>query len=326
MVEKILITGGAGYIGATMAQMASEAGYEVIVLDNLSTGHKKLLRPHNKFIQADLRDYKELEQILEEIQPYAIMHFAGSISVGESVEFPDLYYENNIISSLNLFSLAGKLGVKNIIFSSTAAVYGNAADKPIKEEDNKSPINPYGHSKLMAEQFLQDISRQYGFNYGILRYFNAAGAYIEQNLGEMHEPETHLIPLILQAASGKRESINIFGNDYATKDGTCIRDFIHVKDLCQAHLDLLKYIENGTSNDNIFNVGSSDGFSVKEVIDIAKEVTEIDFKTEIKERRDGDPAILVADSSKARKALNWQPKYSSLRNIIQDAWEWEKRL
>jgi len=320
---RILVTGGAGYIGSHVVKALGEKGYEVLVVDNLSKGHKEAVL-YGKLVVADLKNKESLDVIFKEFKPDAVMHFAAFIEVAESVREPLKYYKNNTINTINLFEVMIKNNVNRFIFSSTAAVYGNPEKIPIPETEPIKPINPYGQSKAFVEKILHDFDRSYGLKYVSLRYFNAAGADPEGRIGESHNPETHLIPLILKTAKGERESIKIFGTDYPTPDGTCIRDYIHVDDLAEAHILALEYLLEG-GNSKVFNCGYGHGFSVREVIDTARKVTGIDFKVEETERRPGDPAILVADSSKLRKVLDWKPRFNDLEYIIRTAWNWERK-
>ncbi len=318
---KILVVGGAGYIGSHMVKQLAKAGNEVITLDNLSYGYRDAVK-YGEFIEGDLGDDTVLDAIFKPGDIDAVMHFAGFIQVGESVIKPSMYYHNNVVNTHVLLDAMLRHEVKNFIFSSTAAIFGEPDYTPIDEKHNRQPINPYGHSKLMIEQVLDDYDKAYDLRSTCLRYFNAAGADPEGELGERHVPETHLIPLILQAASGRREDIKVFGDDYATDDGTCVRDYIHINDLCQAHsLALQKMMKEDKSAR--YNLGNGKGFSVKQVIDIAKEVSGNDFKVSIEPRRDGDPAVLVADATLAKQELNWQPKFAELKDIVQTAWQWE---
>ena len=320
---KIVVTGGAGYIGSHVVKTLGEKGYEVYIIDNLSKGHKEAIL-YGKLIVADIGNKGVLSKILSSIKPDAVMHFAAFIEVAESVKNPKKYYENNTVKTLTLLESILDNDIKYFIFSSTAAVYGNPKTIPIPESEPVKPINPYGQSKAFIEKILQDYNKAFGLNFVSLRYFNAAGADPEGRIGESHNPETHLIPLILKTAKGEKNSIKVFGTDYPTFDGTCIRDYIHVEDLAEAHILALEYLIEGGKSD-IFNCGYGHGYSVKEVIDTAKRVTGINFKVEKSERRPGDPAILVADSSKIRKNLNWNPKFDDLEYIIKTAWNWEKK-
>jgi UDP-glucose 4-epimerase len=318
---KILVVGGAGYIGSHMVKQLALAGNDVITLDNLSYGYRDAVK-YGEFIEGDLGDDVVLDNIFQSGDVDAVMHFAGFIQVGESVVKPSMYYHNNVINTHTLLDAMLRHDVKNFIFSSTAAIFGEPDYTPIDERHNKQPINPYGHSKLMIEQVLEDYDKAYGLRATCLRYFNAAGADPDGELGERHIPETHLIPLILQAASGRREDIKVFGDDYATDDGTCVRDYIHINDLCEAHsLALQKMMAQDKSAR--YNLGNGKGFSVKQVIDVAKEVSGNDFKVSIEPRREGDPAILVADATLAQKELDWQPKFAELKDIVETAWNWE---
>ena len=318
---KVLITGGAGYIGSHVVKLLKEKNIEVLVVDNLSKGHKEAVLD-TQLVVGDVGDTKFMKSVLNSFKPDAIMHFAAFIEVGESVKNPLKYYLNNTVSTLNLLKTMIETNVNRFIFSSTAAVYGIPENIPIKESEPINPINPYGSSKAVVERMLKEFSQAYGLKYVSLRYFNAAGADESGLIGESHNPETHLIPLILKTAKGERESIKIFGTDYPTPDGTCIRDYIHVTDLAEAHYLSLQYLMDGAES-NVFNCGYGHGYSVKEVIDACKKVTGIDFKVEETERRPGDPPILVADAEKIKKTLNWKPKYDDLNYIVRTAWNWE---
>jgi UDP-glucose 4-epimerase len=318
---KILVVGGAGYIGSHMVKQLAQSGNDVLTLDNLSYGYRDAVK-YGEFIEGDLGDRIVLDSIFKAGDIDAVMHFAGFIQVGESVIKPAMYYHNNVVNTFTLLDAMLHHEVKNFIFSSTAAIFGEPDYTPIDEKHNKQPINPYGHSKLMIEQVLEDYDTAYGLRSTCLRYFNAAGADPDGELGERHVPETHLIPLILQAASGRRQDIKVFGDDYPTDDGTCIRDYIHINDLCEAHsLALQQMIKRDQSAR--YNLGNGTGFSVKQVIDIAREVSGKDFKVTTEPRRAGDPAVLVADATLAKKELNWQPKFAELKDIVQTAWRWE---
>lgn len=320
---KILVVGGAGYIGSHMVKMLVDGGHNVITFDNLSSGFRDAVLG-GEFVQGDLADLAAIDQVFEKYQPEAVMHFASYIQVGESVQHPDKYYLNNFTNTLNLLNAMVKHQVKHFIFSSTAAVFGEPEYVPIDEVHSKNPLNPYGRSKWMVEQVLADYERAYGLKSVCLRYFNAAGADPSGLLGERHEPETHLIPLILQAISGKRSHISLFGRDYDTPDGTCIRDYIHIVDLCSAHLlALMKLVKDGTSMR--FNLGNGEGFSVQEVISAAERVTGKKVKVIEAPRREGDPARLVADATLAENTLSWAPVYADLETIIAHAWQWETK-
>jgi len=326
----ILIVGGAGYIGSHMVKMLAEDGHRVIVLDNLSTGFEEAARFGEKLIVGDLADESLLDQLFTDYQFDSVMHFAAASLVGESMENPAKYYRNNVSNTLNLLDVMVKHQVLNFVFSSTAAIFGEPEYTPIDERHPKNPINPYGASKLMVERILEDYASAYGLNSVCLRYFNACGADPDGELGEMHDPETHLIPLVLQAASGRRDNIKIFGTDYPTPDGTCVRDYIHILDLCDAHrLAMHQLLGEKLKGADVFNLGNGDGFSVKEIIDCAQEVVAEDAKKiDLLEqsRRPGDPAVLVADSAIARNDLDWQPEFNQLNQMISHAWQWEKGI
>lgn len=318
MPIKILIVGGAGYIGSHMVGVLVRAGFQPIVLDNLSTGHRDAVT-EAEFILGDIADCHLLDTLFMQHDIAAVMHFASFIQVGESVQQPAKYYANNVCGTVTLLQAMLKHGVKHFIFSSTAAVYGEPQYTPIDESHPLRPVNPYGHSKRMIEQILEDFAHAYDFHFMSLRYFNAAGADPEGNLHERHEPETHLIPLILRAAKNPKQSIKVFGRDYPTPDGTCVRDYIHVVDLCSAHLLALNGLLNNRKG-GFYNLGTGIGFSVQEVIDTASEVTEKAILVEDAPRRPGDPAILIADPRKAMQELQWQPQYSDLPTLIRHAW------
>lgn len=321
---RILVVGGAGYIGSHMVKYLGRKGCEITVLDNLSSGHADAVLV-GKFIEGDLADTGFLDVLFAENVFDVVMHFASSILVGESVLDPAKYYRNNVMNTQNLLDAMRRYGVNHFIFSSTAAIFGEPEYTPIDEKHRKQPINPYGRSKLMVEQILEDYDRAYDLKSICLRYFNAAGADPDGELGERHDPETHLIPLLLQAASRKRDAITVFGRDYDTEDGTCIRDYVHVNDLCEAHwLAILNLRQHGKSKR--FNLGNGNGYSVQQVIDVCLDVTECDINVIEGERREGDPAVLVADSSCARRELGWQPKNEGLVDIVRHAWLWEKEI
>ena len=318
----ILVVGGAGYIGSHMVKWLLSAGHEVTTFDNLSKGYRNAVTG-GVFVEGDLGSREQLERLFAETSFDAVMHFASFIEVGESVREPAKYYQNNFTNTQHLLDAMVQHGVKHFIFSSTAAIFGEPQSIPIDEAHPKLPINPYGNSKRMVEQLLEDYDKAYGLKSVSLRYFNAAGADIDGELGERHNPETHLIPLVLQAASGRRTSISVFGTDYETPDGSCVRDYIHVQDLCEAHLLALKSLqETGASNQ--FNLGNGQGYSVQQVIDCARAVTDCEIPVRFEARRAGDPAVLVADAGKARAELGWQPQLSSLEQIIETAWNWEQ--
>ncbi len=319
----ILIVGGAGYIGSHINKYLNEKGEETIILDNLSQGHKEFVK-WGKFIECDLNNINEIEEIFKNNKIDAVMHFSAYSLVKESVINPKKYYENNVKNTLNLLSIMLKYNVNKFIFSSTCAVYGNPQELPLKEEHSLNPINTYGITKHMVETILKDYSIAYSdFNYVSLRYFNAAGADPQSEIGEWHTPESHLIPLILDVAVGKRENIHIFGTDYETRDGTCVRDYIHVLDLAQAHYNALKFLEENNKSE-IFNLGNGTGFTVKEIIDVCQKVTGCKIKVINDEPRPGDPPILIGSSQKAKKILKWEPQYSNIEEIIKTAWNWHK--
>ncbi|RUR45997.1 UDP-glucose 4-epimerase GalE [Vreelandella populi] len=326
---KLLIVGGAGYIGSHMVQQLNRQGHEIIVLDNLSTGFRELAR-YGELVVGDLADTALLEDLFALHRFEGVMHFAACSLVGESVNKPGKYYRNNVANTLNLLDVMVRHNVNHFIFSSTAATFGEPEYVPIDEAHSQQPINPYGASKLMIERILQDYASAHGLNSVCLRYFNACGADPEGEIGECHDPETHLIPLILQAASGRRKSITVFGRDYATEDGTCIRDYIHIEDLCSAHALALQALVNGDQSGALgFNLGNGLGYSVQQVIDAVQRVVAEDgysLKVEEGERRAGDPARLVADATLAKRELGWQPQYADLPTIIRHAWAWEKKL
>lgn len=323
-MQTILIVGGAGYIGAHMVKILLKTHYKVIVLDNLSTGHPDAVLG-GKLIFGGLTDEIALDQLFKTHHIDGVMHFASFIEVGESVKQPSKYYQNNVACTLNLLSALIAHQIKVFIFSSSAAIFGEPQYIPIDEQHPKNPMNPYGLSKWIIEQILADYDKAYGLKSICLRYFNAAGADPEGQLGERHDPETHLIPLVLQTASGRRKAISIYGQDYDTPDGTCIRDYIHVNDLCQAHLLALQQLLTGGAS-AAYNLGNSAGFSVKQVIEVAREVTGKSIPVQMEERRTGDPARLVADASLARAVLGWKPQYADLKTIIEHAWQWERQL
>lgn len=323
---KVLVTGGAGYIGShVVKQLGERGGYDITVLDNLSTGFESSIL-YGKLVKADLSDFAFVEKFLDDEKFDAIIHFAASIVVPESVENPLKYYMNNTVNTTNLIRCAVKSGVKSFVFSSTAAVYGEPKSGVVTEESPLSPINPYGYSKLMSEQVLKDTSTAHsGFNFVILRYFNVAGASMDGRIGQRFPNATHLIKVASETACGKRAKMYVFGEDYPTNDGSCVRDYIHVEDLASAHLSALDYLGNGGKSD-IFNCGYGKGASVKEVISTVKKVTGVDFEVQKAPRRAGDPALLVSDNSKILKTLSWKPKYDNLELICKSAYEWEKNI
>lgn len=318
---KILVTGGAGYIGSHAVKGLLEKGYEVVVVDNLDTGHVEAIPSNIQFYIGDIRNRNFLNDVFEKENIEGIIHFAAHSLVGESITNPLKYFHNNTYGMMVLLDVMKERNVDKIVFSSTAATYGEPKNIPITEEEATSPTNPYGESKLMMEKMMKWADKAYGTRYVSLRYFNVAGASLDGSIGEDHRIETHLIPLVLQTALGKRESITIFGNDYNTKDGTCIRDYIHVVDLVDAHILALEYLIKGNES-NIFNLGSATGYSVKEIIDVAKKVTGVPIHTIQGERRIGDPSRLIASSKKAQEMLGWEPKYTNIQQIIESAWNW----
>ncbi|NJJ40089.1 UDP-glucose 4-epimerase GalE [Paenibacillus apii] len=316
----ILVTGGAGYIGSHTVAELLDRGEEVVVLDSLVTGHKESLLGGKLYV-GDLRDKELLAKLFAENDIEAVIHFAASSLVGESMKDPVKYYDNNVYGTQCLLEGMQKAGVDKIVFSSTAATYGEPEKVPIEETDRTEPSNVYGETKLTMERMMSWFDKVLGIKYVALRYFNAAGAHASGKIGEDHRPESHLIPLVLQTALKQRESIAVFGDDYPTEDGTCIRDYIHVSDLADAHVRAVTYLRSG-SGSNFFNLGNGLGFSVKEVIETAKEVTGLDIPVVIQERRAGDPAVLVASSDKARSVLGWNPSRADLKEIIRSAWNW----
>lgn len=320
----ILVTGGAGYIGSHTVKELIRAGYEVVVLDNLSKGHREFVLTEH-FVEADICDREALYEVFRRYPISGVMHFAALTSVPESVAAPASYYAVNLLGSLNLLEAMRAFGVKRIVFSSSAAVYGDPVRIPIPEDHPTRPKSPYGKSKLMAEEILSDYARAYGFSYVSLRYFNAAGSDPEGTIGEWHEPELHLIPIVLEAALGKRPYVEIFGTDYETPDGTGVRDYIHVVDLAQAHVLALRHLEAGGST-GVYNLGIGRGYSVREVIEVCRKVTGREIPVKEGPRRPGDPAILVADPCRAQRELGWRPRYTSLEPIVETAWAWMLKL
>ncbi len=319
---RILVTGGAGYIGSHMVKLLGERGYQVLTVDNLSDGNPWAVL-YGDLKVVDLLNYKALEEVLLEFKPEAVIHFAAKVKVPESVRKPLLYYENNFLGTLNLLQAMQRAGTQYLIFSSTAAVYGIPDKVPIKEDDPTKPINPYGWSKLFTEQAIRDFSYTTGLKYAILRYFNVAGADPEGRIGQVSKEPTHLILRAVKTAIGQFPHMEVFGTDYPTPDGTCIRDYVHVMDLCEAHLKALDYLMGGGQSD-VFNVGYGRGYSVLEVVQKVKEVSGVDFEVRYAPRREGDPPMLVADSQKARQILGWKPQYDNLEFIIKTALDWEK--
>ena len=319
---KILVLGGAGYIGSHTVYELTDAGEDVVIIDNLETGYKEAVHPKAKFYQGDLRDRAFVDSVLDqETGIDAVIHFAANSLVGESMTNPLKYYDNNLCGTKTMLESMVAHGIDKIVFSSTAASYGEPEKTPILETDRTEPTNTYGETKLSMEKMFKWVGKAHGLRFVSLRYFNACGAHKSGEIGEAHNPETHLIPLILQVPNGKREAISIFGTDYPTKDGTCVRDYIHVTDLAQAHILAVKYLMEGNESD-IFNLGNGIGFTVKEVIETAKEVTQKPIKAVEEGRRAGDPAVLIASSEKAKKVLGWKPEHADLHEIIESAWKW----
>ena len=319
----ILVTGGAGYIGSHTVYKLIEDGRDVVIIDNLETGYQQAIHPKAKFYKGDIRDKEFLNNVFSKEHIEAVIHFAANSLVGESMKNPLKYYDNNLYGTKVLLSSMIENNIKKIVFSSTAATYGEPEKYPIEETDKTEPTNTYGETKLAMEKMFKWTEVAHGLKYVSLRYFNACGAHESGKIGEAHNPETHLIPLILQVPNGKREFISIFGNDYNTEDGTCIRDYIHVTDLAKAHILAVDYLLAGNES-NIFNLGNGKGFSVKQVIDVARNVTKYNIPEVISERRAGDPAILIASSEKAKNVLGWKPEHDSLEEIISSAWKWHK--
>ncbi|MEC2104048.1 UDP-glucose 4-epimerase GalE [Bacillus licheniformis] len=319
----ILVCGGAGYIGSHAVAELLSRNEDVVIIDNLQTGHEEAALKGASFYNGDLRDEAFLRKVFQENDIEAVMHFAADSLVGESVTDPLKYYDNNVYGAVCLLKVMKEFDVKQIVFSSTAATYGEPDRVPIMETDPTDPTNPYGETKLAIEKMLKWSEKAYGIRHAVLRYFNVAGAHVDGLIGEDHQPETHLIPIILQVALGKRDKIMIFGDDYPTPDGTCIRDYIHVMDLVDAHILAVERLRNGGES-AVYNLGNGTGFSVKEVVETARKVTGCPIPAEVAERRAGDPAQLIASSEKAVKELGWQPKYAELETIIDSAWKWFK--
>ncbi|WP_066174932.1 UDP-glucose 4-epimerase GalE [Bacillus marinisedimentorum] len=319
----VLVLGGAGYIGSHAVYQLIERGYRTIVADNLQTGHRDAIHKDAVFYNGDIRDKAFLRTVFEKEEIEGVIHFAANSLVGESMEVPLKYFDNNVYGTQVLLEVMQEFGVKNIVFSSTAATYGEPDEVPITEDMPTKPTNAYGETKLAMEKMMKWCDSAYGIKFVSLRYFNVAGARSSGEIGEDHHPETHLVPIILQVALGQREHITIFGDDYDTPDGTCIRDYIHVEDLIDAHILALRYLKNG-GDSNIFNLGSSQGFSVKEMVDAAREVTGHPIPAQIGSRRAGDPSKLIASSRKAKETLLWKPARTSIREIIADAWNWHQ--
>jgi len=319
----ILIAGGAGYIGSHVNKLLTKKGFETVIFDNLSCGHREFVK-WGEFFEGDLLDISRLRSCFESYRIEAVMHFSAFALVEESVAHPEKYYQNNVIGTLNLLQVMREFGVKHFLFSSTCATYGLPEKIPIPEDHPQRPINPYGRTKLIIEETLKDYDRAYGLKHINLRYFNAAGADPDGEIGELHHPETHLIPLVIYAATGLNEEIKIFGTDYPTKDGTCIRDYIHVMDLADAHIKALQYLMDKNRSDS-FNLGNGSGHSVREVIEAVRKVSKKDFKIVEAERREGDPPVLISSSEKAIETLKWKPQYEGIETIIETAWKWHQK-
>ncbi|MEF7565478.1 UDP-glucose 4-epimerase GalE [Bacillus infantis] len=319
----ILVLGGAGYIGSHAVYQLIDQNYEAVVVDSLETGHREAVHPDAKFYQGDIRDREFLRSVFEKESVDGVLHFAANSLVGESMENPLKYFNNNVYGTQVLLEVMNEFDVKNIVFSSTAATYGEQKTMPITEEMPANPTNAYGETKLTMEKIMKWCEAAHDLKYVSLRYFNVAGARPTGEIGEDHQPETHLIPIILQVALGQREHISIFGDDYDTEDGTCIRDYIHVEDLIGAHLLALQYLQNGGKSE-IINLGSGQGFSVKEMIEAVREVTGHEIPAKVVPRRSGDPSTLIASSEKAKTVLGWNPQRTSIKQIIEDAWSWHQ--
>ncbi len=317
----VLVVGGAGYIGSHMVRLLGQHGHNVATYDNLSTGFRESVT-FGDFVEGDLNDEDKLERTIRDYKIDSVMHFAACALVGESVVHPAKYYQNNVVAACKLLEVMRRCDVDKIVFSSTCATYGEPAKIPIDENESQEPVNPYGFTKLVFEKALEDYANAYGFGYAALRYFNASGASPAGDIGEDHDPETHLIPIVLQVALGQRESITIFGDDYETPDGTCIRDYIHVDDLGAAHLLALEKIQPGQGIK--LNLGTGHGNSVREIIDVCRDVTGCEIKEVVGDRRPGDPPRLVADARRANEVLGWQAEYIDIREIVQTAWNWHK--
>ncbi|MCK8627639.1 UDP-glucose 4-epimerase GalE [Fructobacillus cardui] len=320
----VLVLGGAGYIGSHMVRRLLYQGQDVVVVDNLVKGHRAAVAPEAKFYQVDIRDKKALSEVFEKENIDAVVHFAAFSIVPESVAEPLMYFDNNTAGMVTLLEVMKDFNVKKIVFSSTAATYGNPVNIPIKETDPQNPINPYGESKLMMEKMMAWADLAYDIKWVALRYFNVAGAIDDGSIGEDHGPETHLVPIILQAAAGQRDYIEMFGDDYNTPDGFNVRDYVHVVDLADAHILALDYLAKGNKSAQ-FNLGSATGFSVKEMVEAAREATGVNIEAKVGPRRPGDPDILVADSTQAREVLGWQPKFDNVKDIIKTAWNWKEK-
>lgn len=319
----VLVLGGAGYIGSHAVDQLIDQQYDVAVVDNLQTGHQDAVHKKARFYQGDIRDKIFMESIFEKESIEGVMHFAANSLVGESMQQPLQYFNNNVYGTQVTLEVMQKFAVKSIVFSSSAATYGEPKEVPIKETADTNPESPYGETKLMMEKILKWCDKAYDMKFVALRYFNVAGAKLDGSIGEDHSPESHLVPLILQTALGQRNELTIFGDDYATPDGTCIRDYVHVVDLVEAHILALEYLKAGNQS-TVFNLGSSTGFSVKQMLDTAREVTEREIPATVTARRAGDPSTLIASSEKAKTILNWKPQYTDIKDIIASAWNWHK--
>lgn len=319
----VLVLGGAGYIGSHTVYELIECGEDVVIADNLQTGHLEAVHPKARFYKGDIRDKEFLDKLFKDEKIDSVIHFAANSLVGESMVDPLKYYDNNLYGTMVLLKSMVENGIDKIVFSSTAATYGEPESIPILESDRTEPTNTYGETKLSMEKMFKWVSKAHGLRYVSLRYFNACGAHISGEIGEAHNPESHLIPIILQVPNEQRKEVGIFGDDYNTKDGTCVRDYIHVTDLAQAHILAVKYLRAGNES-NIFNLGNGVGFTVKEVIECARKVTGHKIPAVISPRRAGDPAVLIASSEKAKQVLGWKPEHDSLEEIIETAWKWHK--
>lgn len=322
MALKILVTGGAGYIGSHTVKILQQQGYQVVILDNLVYGHRQAVSC--PLVKADLLDKKAVAAVFDQYHFDAVMHFAAYALAGESMLQPAKYFENNVLGGLNLLEAMRQNGVKNLVFSSTCATYGYPKKLPVTEQAPQQPVSVYGESKLMMEKIFGWYDELFCIKSIFLRYFNAAGASLDEEIGEDHDPETHLIPIAIQAALGQRKEFQIFGDDYKTPDGTCIRDYVHVLDLADAHLKALAYLQSKNKSD-VFNLGTGQGYSVKQVVDEIKKVSKVDFPIKVAPRRPGDPDAVWADNQKARKILGWSPKYSDLKTIISSAYRWHQK-
>ena len=320
----VLVLGGAGYIGSHAVAQLIDANYDVVVVDNLVKGHHEAVHSQAKFYEGDIRDKAFLNRVFEQEDVEGVFHFCAFSLVGESVEIPLQYFNNNVYGLQVLLEVMKDHDVNHIVFSSTAAVYGEPDTVPIHETDTQAPTNPYGESKLMMEKMMKWCHKAYGVNYTALRYFNVVGAHVEGSIGEDHHPETHLIPIVLEVALGQRDALTIFGNDYDTEDGSCIRDYLHVVDLIDAHILAYQYLRNGGES-GVFNLGSSQGYSVFEILEAARKVTGKDIPAQVGPRRAGDPSKLVAASDKAKSMLGWQPQHDDIHEIIRSAWNWHRQ-